>query len=87
MRQPQDPSDRIIKKLESEIVELEQSQVALIRKKHKMEEEIRSHKAKIADLELIKHSEAQKSSLWKKVALVLAASWAVFLSFIGVDKK
>jgi hypothetical protein len=79
--------DPVIKKLEDEIVELEQCQVALLKRKNRMEEELRRQKAKIADLELITHSESQKLSLWKKVALILAASWAVFLSFVGFERK
>ncbi|NCX94490.1 MAG: hypothetical protein EBX40_07425 [Gammaproteobacteria bacterium] len=87
MRQPENPSQRIIKKLESEIVGLERDYTALLRKKWKMESEIRTQKEKIVNLEIIKESESNKRSTWKKIALVLAGAWAVFLSFFASDKK
>ena len=52
-----------------------------------MEEEIRNQKAQIADMETEVRSESEKRSVWKKIALILAASWAVFLSFWGVERK
>lgn len=87
MRQPKYPSERVIKKLENEIVVLEQDLTAIIRKKYKMEEEIRQQKAKIEDLELATRSEVAKQSTWKKIALLLGAAWAVFLSFCGFERK
>ena len=87
MRQPKNPSERVIKKLENEIVVLEQDLTAIIRKKYKMEEEIRQQKAKIEALELTTRSEVAKQSTWKKIALLLGAAWAVFLSFCGFERK
>jgi hypothetical protein len=87
MRQPKDRSERVIKKLENEIVVLEQDLTAIIRKKYKMEEEIRQQKAKIEVLELTARSEVAKQSTWKKIVLILAASWGVFLSFCGFERK
>jgi hypothetical protein len=87
MRQPENPSYRIIKKLENEIVLLERDYTALLRKKWKMEDEIRTQKEKISDLEIVKKSESNKRNIWKKIALVLAGVWAVFLSFFASDKK
>jgi septal ring factor EnvC (AmiA/AmiB activator) len=87
MRQPKNPSERVIKKLENEIVVLEQDLTAIIRKKYKMEEEIRQQKAKIEVLELTTRSEVAKQSTWKKIALLLGAAWAVFLSFCGFERK
>ena len=87
MRQPENPSQRIIKRLENEIVSLERDFTALIRKKYKMEEEIRVQKAKIENLELTTQSEVKKQSVWKKVAIILATSWGIFLSFFGIDRK
>jgi hypothetical protein len=87
MRQPENPSHRIIKKLENEIVLLERDYTALLRKKWKMEDEIRTQKEKISDLEIVKKSESNKRNIWKKIALVLAGVWAVFLSFFASDKK
>jgi hypothetical protein len=87
MRQPENPSYRIIKKLENEIVLLERDYTALLRKKWKMEDEIRTQKEKISDLEIVKKSESDKRNIWKKIALVLAGVWAVFLSFFASDKK
>ena len=87
MRTPQDFSRRIIKKLENEIISLDRDYTALLRKKWRMEEEIRKQKAQIADMETEVRSESEKRSVWKKIALILAASWAVFLSFCGVERK
>jgi hypothetical protein len=87
MRQPQDLSRRIIKKLENEIVSLDRDYTALLKKKWRMEEEIRKQKHLIADMELTTRSESEKGSFWKKVALILAATWAVFLSVCGIDRK
>jgi len=87
MRQPENPSHRIIKKLENEIIGLERDYTALLRKKWKMEDEIRTQKEKISDLEIVKKSESNKKNTWKKIALVLAGVWAVFLSFFASDKK
>ncbi len=87
MRTPQDFSRRIIKKLENEIVSLDRDYTALLRKKWRMEEEIRNQKAQIVNMETEVRSESEKRSVWKKIALLLAASWAVFLSFWGVERK
>lgn len=87
MRQPENYSKRIIKKLENEIVSLDRDYTALMKKKWRMEEELRSQKEKIAHLEITMQSEAEKRSLWKKTALILAGVWAIFLSFCGIDKK
>jgi hypothetical protein len=80
MRSPANQSDRTIKKLENEIVHLE-------RKKWQMEAQIRDQKEKISVLEIVSEKEKSKKSVWAKIALVLAASWAVFLSFFDTDKK
>jgi hypothetical protein len=87
MRTPQDFSRRIIKKLENEIVSLDRDYTALLRKKWRMEEEIRNQKAQIVNMETEVRSESEKRSVWKKIAFILAASWAVFLSFWGIERK
>jgi hypothetical protein len=87
MKQSEHFSRRIIKKLENEIVTLDRDYTALIKKKWRMEEDIRKQKELIEKLEDTNLSEIKKRSLWKKIALLLAASWAVFLSFCGIDRK
>jgi uncharacterized protein YoxC len=87
MRSPANQSDRTIKKLENEIVGLERDYTALLRKKWKMEAEIRDQKEKISVLESASEQEKSKKSFWAKIALTLAALWAVFLSFFDTDKK
>lgn len=87
MREPENKSQRIIKKLENEIVSLERDYTTLLRKKWKMEDEIRVQKEKIGYLEMVKVEEGNKRSTWKKIALILAGAWAVFLSFFASDKK
>lgn len=80
------PSE-IIKKLEKEIVNLDREYTSLLKKKWYMEEEISYQKKKIDLLETKANSEAEKRSMWKKIALVLAGVWAVFLSVSGFDRK
>jgi len=87
MRSPANQSDRTIKKLENEIVHLERGYTALLRKKWQMEAQIRDQKEKISVLEIVSEKEKSKKSVWAKIALILAASWAVFLSFFDTDKK
>jgi hypothetical protein len=87
MREPENKSQRIIKKLENEIVSLERDYTTLLRKKWKMEDEIRVQKDKINHLEMIKTEEGNKRSMWKKIALILASAWALFLSFFYPEKK
>lgn len=52
-----------------------------------LEEQMRKQREQIAELEITTSSEAKKRSIWKKMALILGAAWAVFLSFSGLDKK
>lgn len=80
-------SRRVIRRLEDEIVSLDRDYTALLRKKWALEQKMRDQKDQIADLQITAHSEAKKHSLWRKMALLLGASWAVFLSFWDVEKK
>jgi len=80
-------SRRAIRRLEDEIVSLDRDYTALLRKKWLLEEQMRLHKQQIADLEITTHTEVQKRSFWKNIALLLAATWGVFLSVCGLDRK
>jgi len=87
MKEREPISRRAIRRLEDEIVNLDRDYTALLRKKWLLEEQMRLHKQQIADLEITTHSEVEKKSFWKKMAIILGTSWVVFLSFCGLDKK
>jgi len=80
-------TERALKQLESEIVFLEQQQTELLRKKWALEERIRKQNERIALLEMEGTEAKEKRSMWKKVALVLAATWAIVLSLFSIDRK
>ena len=80
-------TERALKQLENEIVFLEQQQTELLRKKWALEERIRKQNERIALLELEGTEAKEKRSMWKKVALVLAATWAIVLSLFSIDRK
>jgi predicted nucleic acid-binding Zn-ribbon protein len=87
MKEREPISRRVIRRLEDEIVSLDRDYTALLRKKWLLEEKMREQKDQIAELEITTHSEVKKRSFWKKVAIVLVASWGVFLSLCGFDRK
>jgi len=80
-------TERALKQLESEIVFLEQQQTELLRKKWALEERIRKQNERIALLEMEGTEAKEKRSMWKKVALVFAATWAIVLSLFSIDRK
>jgi hypothetical protein len=88
MRQPKNLLERIIKKLESEVVFLEQQQTELLRKKWALEEKNRRQQQNIEELEQKTEQEQKGHSFWKKTALILAAFWAIIVSVLGMgDEK
>jgi hypothetical protein len=80
-------SRRVIRRLEDEIVSLDRDYTTLLQKKWLLEEQMRKQREQIAELEITTISEVKKRSIWKKMALILGAAWAIFLSFSGLDKK
>lgn len=80
-------TENLIKHLEKQIADMDTDYVSLLRRKWRLEDEIRVQKEKIARLELVSSERREKYSFWKKLAILLAASWAVFLSFCGLDRK
>jgi hypothetical protein len=87
MRQPQDLSFRIIKKLENEIVLLQDEQTALLRRKWQLEDEVRQQKKRIQELEMENKEESDRKGVWKKVVALLLALWTLFLSIFHIERK
>jgi chromosome segregation ATPase len=80
-------TERALKQLEGEIVFLERQQTELLRKKWALEERNRKQQERIAELESKNEQEQKGHSFWKKTALILAAIWAVVVSFLGMEDK
>lgn len=80
-------TERALKQLEGEIVFLERQQTELLRKKWALEERNRKQQERIAELENKNEQEQNGHSFWKKTALILAAIWAVVVSFLGMEDK
>lgn len=80
-------TERALKQLEKEIVFLERQQTELLRKKWALEDRLRKQQERIQELET-RETEAKKGhSFWKKVALILAAFWALIISLFNIDRK
>ncbi len=80
-------TERAIKKLENEIVLLQDEQTALLRRKWQLEDEVRQQKKRIQELEMGNMEERQKQGAWKKLTALLLAIWLLFLSTLGIDRK
>jgi len=80
-------TERAIKKLENEIVLLQDEQTALLRKKWQLEDEIRKQRKRIQELEMGNMEETQKKGVWQKATAVLAAIWALVLSMFHIEHK
>jgi len=76
-----------IKQLEKEVVSLEIQQTELLRKKWALEDKIRAQQECISFLSTNVEAEGRSKSIWKKIALLLAAMWAFVFSFFSIDKK
>lgn len=82
-----DTNERVLKQFEKEIVFLERQQTELLRKKWALEDKIRKQQERIQQLETSETEKKKGLSVWKKMALVLAASWALVLSLFSIEKK
>jgi hypothetical protein len=80
-------TERAIKKLENEIVLLQDEQTALLRRKWQLEDEVRQQKKRIQELEMGNMEEREKQGAWKKLTALLLAIWLLFLSTLGIDRK
>lgn len=80
-------TERAIKKLENEIVLLQDEQTALLRRKWQLEDEVRKQRKRIQELEMGHKEETQKKGIWKKIAAILLALWTLFLSLFHIERK
>lgn len=80
-------TERTIKKLENEIVLLQDEQTALLRRKWQLEDEVRKYKKRIQDLEIGNIKETQRKGAWQKATAILVAVWALVLSFFHFERK
>jgi len=80
-------TERAIKKLENEIVLLQDEQTALLRRKWQLEDEVRKQKKRIQELEMGYTEETQRKGAWKKAAALMLALWTLFLSMFHIERK
>lgn len=80
-------TERTIKRLENEIVILQDEQTALLRRKWQLEDEIRKQRKRIQELEMGNMEEKEQKGAWKKLTALLLAIWLLFLSTLGIDRK
>lgn len=80
-------TERTIKRLENEIVILQDEQTALLRRKWQLEDEIRKQRKRIQELEMGNMEEKEKKGAWRKLTALLLAIWLLFLSTLGIDRK
>ena len=80
-------TERTIKRLENEIVLLQDEQTALLRRKWQLEDEVRKQRKRIQELELGNKEETERKGAWRKAAAILAAVWALVLSLFHIERK
>lgn len=80
-------TERAIKKLENEIVLLQDEQTALLRRKWQLEDEVRKQKERIKELEMGNMEERERKGAWRKAAALLLALWTLFLSMFHIERK
>jgi predicted nucleic acid-binding Zn-ribbon protein len=80
-------TERAIKKLENEIVLLQDEQTALLRRKWQLEDEVRRQRKRIEELEMGNKQETERKGAWKKAVALLLALYTLFLSFFHIEKK
>lgn len=80
-------TERTIKRLEKEIVILQDEQTALLRRKWLLEDEIRKQKKRIQELEMGHKEEVERKGAWRKAAALLLALWTLFLSLFHIERK
>jgi predicted unusual protein kinase regulating ubiquinone biosynthesis (AarF/ABC1/UbiB family) len=79
--------EEALKRLEQEIVFLENAQVELMRKKWALETKLEKQQQVLSSLELQAETAVKERSMWKRVALVLGVAWGIVLSFFNIDRK
>lgn len=80
-------TERVIKKLENEIVLLQDEQTALLKRKWQLEDEVRQQKKRIQELEMGKKEETERKGAWRKATALLLAIWTLFLSMFHIERK
>ncbi len=80
-------NEKLIEKLEREIIALQDEQTAILKKKYSLEDQLRFQKKRIADLELRETSAVEGKKGWQKVSAFLLAIWLLVLSLLGVERK
>lgn len=80
-------TERTIKKLENEIVLLQDEQTALLRRKWQLEDEVRKQRKRIEELEMGHREEKERKGAWKKAAALMLALWTLFLSMFHIERK
>lgn len=80
-------TERAIKKLENEIILLQDEQTALLRRKWQLEDEVRKQKKRIEELEMGNMEERERKGAWRKAAALLLALWTLFLSMFHIERK
>lgn len=80
-------AEEALKQLEKEIVFLEKAQVEMMKKKWALEAKLEKQQQAMLSLEMRTETAVKQRSFWKKAALVLAAAWAIVLSFFHIDRK
>ena len=81
------PTDKLIQRLEREIIALQDEQTAILKKKYSLEDELRLQKKRIADLELRETDAVEGKKGWQKVSAFLLAIWLLVLSLLGIERK
>jgi len=79
--------EKIIERLEKEIVALQDEQTAILKKKYKLEDSLREQKKIIADLKLRETNAVDGKKGWQKVSALLLAIWVLFMSLFGNDDR
>jgi hypothetical protein len=80
-------TNKIIERLEKEIVALQDEQTAILKKKYKLEDSLREQKKIIADLKLRETNAVDGEKGWQKVSALLLAIWVLFMSLFGNDDR
>ena len=79
--------DGVISRMEEDIVNLQNEQIELLRKKLHLESELREYKEKNKRLESEGMASKEKAGLWKKASLVIGATVAVLFSFFSSEGR
>jgi hypothetical protein len=80
-------NQKLIEKLEREIIALQDEQTAILKKKYSLEDQLRLQKKRIADLELRETDAVEGKKGWQKFSAFLLAIWLLVLSLLGIERK